>query len=249
MVRLAGKRALITGGGSGIGADIVERFREEGARVVSADVENGDLACDVRSRESVEACVAESVSQLGGLDAVVLNAGRPVLGAAHELDEDDWDDGLAVNLKALYLVSKAIWPHLVKSRGSISITASVVGLWASGGQAAYCASKAAAVMLAKCLALDGAKAGIRANCVCPGFTETPMLERFLAGQADPDAARVYATGLHPLGRLGRPRDIADAFVYLASDEASWVTGTALVVDGGLTSGIWGGKGEARTADA
>ncbi len=95
-------------------------------------------------------------------------------------------------------------------------------------------------MLTKCLALDGAREGVRANCVCPGFVETPMLERFLEAQADPTAARAAATGLHPLGRLGAPRDIADAFVYLASDEARWVTGTALVVDGGLTSGIWAG---------
>jgi NAD(P)-dependent dehydrogenase (short-subunit alcohol dehydrogenase family) len=95
-------------------------------------------------------------------------------------------------------------------------------------------------MVAKCLALDGAKAGIRANCVCPGFTETPMLERFLAGKPDPEATRAWAASLHPLGRLGAPRDLAEAFVYLASDEASWVTGTALVVDGGLTSGIWAG---------
>jgi NAD(P)-dependent dehydrogenase (short-subunit alcohol dehydrogenase family) len=95
-------------------------------------------------------------------------------------------------------------------------------------------------MLAKCMALDGAPLGIRANCVCPGFTRTPMLERFLAGQPDPEGARAAATALHPLGRLGEPHDVADAFVYLASDEASWVTGAALVVDGGLTAGIWRG---------
>ena len=95
-------------------------------------------------------------------------------------------------------------------------------------------------MLTKCLALDGAKAGIRANCVCPGFTQTPMIEGYFADQLDPQAARDFAVGLHPLGRMGTPRDIADAFVYLASDEAAWVTGQALVVDGGLTSGIWGG---------
>jgi NAD(P)-dependent dehydrogenase (short-subunit alcohol dehydrogenase family) len=198
------------------------------------------VRCDVRSRESAEECVAETVARLGGIDSLVLNAGRPVLGAAHEVDEADWDDGLATNLKGIYLVSKAAWPHLLESRGSIGITASVVGLWASGGQAAYCASKAGAVMLTKCMALDGAKAGIRVNCVCPGFTETPMLERFLEGQPDPDASRAFATRLHPLGRLGTPRDIADAFVYLASGEAAWVTGAALAVDGGLTSGIWSG---------
>lgn len=126
----------------------------------------------------------------------------------------------------------------METRGSITSTASVVGLWGSRGQAAYCAAKAAVVMLTKCLALDGAAVGVRANCVCPGFVETPMLERWLEAQPDPTAVRAAVTGQHPLGRLGAPRDVADAFVYLAGDEAAWVTGAALVVDGGLTSGIW-----------
>jgi NAD(P)-dependent dehydrogenase (short-subunit alcohol dehydrogenase family) len=95
-------------------------------------------------------------------------------------------------------------------------------------------------MLTKCMALDGAKARIRVNCVCPGFTETPMIEGYFNAQPDPAESRRFAERLHPLGRLGRPRDIADAMVYLASDEAAWVTGHALVVDGGLTSGIWSG---------
>jgi NAD(P)-dependent dehydrogenase (short-subunit alcohol dehydrogenase family) len=240
VVRLRGKRVLIAGGGSGIGAAVAQRFREEGAAVVAADLAAGDIPLDVRSRASVDAAVNATVDRLGGIDTLVCNAGRPVVGAAHELDEADWDDGLATNLKGVFLCARAAWPQLAASRGSIAITASVVGLWGSGGQAAYCASKAGAVMLAKCLALDGAKAGIRANCVCPGFVETPMLERFLAEQPDAESARAGATALHPLGRLGVPRDIADAFVYLASDEASWVTGSALVVDGGLTSGLRGG---------
>jgi len=237
---LAGKRALVTGGASGIGAAIVERFREQGAKVVIGDIDGGDVALDVRSAASVESTVTEAAGRLGGLDAVICNAGRPVVGAVHELPEAAWDDGMATNLKGVYLTARAAWPHLVESRGSITSTASVVGLWGSQGQPAYCAAKAAVVMLTKCLALDGAADGVRANCVCPGFVETPMLERFLDAQPDPVAARSAATGLHPLGRLGAPRDVADAFVYLASDEARWVTGTALVVDGGLTSGIWGG---------
>jgi len=238
--RLEGKRALVTGGASGIGAAIADRFREQGAGVVVGDVHGGDVQLDVRSSASVESAVGEAVDRLGGLDTVVCNAGRPVVRAVHELAEEEWDDGMATNLKGVYLTAKAAWPRLVQSRGSITSTASVVGLWGTQGQPAYCAAKAAVVMLTKCLALDGAASGVRANCVCPGFVETPMLEHFLAAQPDPATARVGAVGLHPLGRLGSPRDIADAFVYLASDEARWVTGTALVVDGGLTSGIWAG---------
>jgi NAD(P)-dependent dehydrogenase (short-subunit alcohol dehydrogenase family) len=240
MGRLEGKKAFVTGGSSGIGAAVVERFRAEGATVVSADVEGGDVHCDVRSATSVEDAIAHAVAGLDGLDTLVLNAGRPVVGTVHELAEADWDDGLAVNLKGLYLCSRAAWPHLAAGGGSITITASIVGIWGSQNQAAYCATKAGAIMLAKCMALDGAKSGIRANAVCPGFVETPLLERFLADQDDPDAVRAGATALHPLGRLGRPLDIAEAFVYLASEEACWVTGTALPVDGGLSSGIWGG---------
>ncbi len=231
----------MTGGASGIGAAVAGRFREEGAAVVVADLAGGDLVCDVSSGAAVAAAVTEAAQRLGGIDTLVLNAGRPIVGALHELDEADWDDGLATNLTSIYLCTKAAWPHLLDAGGgSISITASVVGLQGSQNQAAYCASKAGAVMLARCLALDGAKAGIRANAVCPGFVETPLLERFLAEQDDPDAARAGATALHPLGRLGRPLDVAGAFVYLASDDAAWVTGTALTVDGGLTAGIWGG---------
>jgi NAD(P)-dependent dehydrogenase (short-subunit alcohol dehydrogenase family) len=239
--RLSGKRAFVTGGGSGIGAAVVQRFRQEGASAVAADISGGDVHCDVRSRESVGAAIAAAADRMGGLDTLVLNAARPIVGTLDALDETDWDDGIATNLKSIYLCVQAAWPHLLAAGGStITSTASIVGILGSQNQAAYCASKAGVVMLTKCLALDGAKAGVRANCVCPAFTETPLLERFLAEQSDPDAVRQAAAALHPLGRLGRPGDIAEAFVYLASDEASWVTGVALPVDGGLASGIWTG---------
>lgn len=227
----------MTGGASGIGAGIVERFREEGAVVVSLDLAGGDLDVDIRDAVAVRAAVADAAERLGGLDLLVLNAGRPAVGPLWELDDADWDDAIDVNLTSVHRFVRAAWPHLREARGCVLLTGSVVGLDGSANQAAYCASKAGVVMLAKCIALDGAPYGVRANAVCPGFTQTRMLEDFLAAQDDPDAVRAYATGLHPLGRLGSPRDIADAFVYLGSDEAAWVTGVALPVDGGLLAGI------------
>lgn len=252
-MRLEGRAALVTGAASGIGRTIARRFADEGARVAVADLD-GDaaaacaddlggeaigLAVDVTDAAAVERAVTAVAERLGRLDTVVNNAGIPMVGATHELDEDDWDRVLAANLKSVYLVSRAAWPRLRESGGgTITSTASIAGLWGTMGQAGYAAAKAGVVMLTKCMALDGADDRIRVNCVCPGFVATPMLERYLAAQPDPEAARSGATGLHPLGRLGEPADVADAFVYLASDDARWVTGTALVVDGGLTSGIW-----------
>jgi NAD(P)-dependent dehydrogenase (short-subunit alcohol dehydrogenase family) len=167
-----------------------------------------------------------------------------MVGAAHELSEADWDRALAVDLRSVYLVSRAVWPHLRASAAdpehptaSITSTASIAGMWATAAQAAYGAAKAGVIMLTKCMALDGARDRIRVNAVAPGFVQTPMLESYLAAQQDPAAARAEVTALLPLGRLGDPSDIAAAFVYLASDEASWVTGTVVPVDGGLTAGI------------
>jgi NAD(P)-dependent dehydrogenase (short-subunit alcohol dehydrogenase family) len=196
------------------------------------------MELDVRKSESVADAVDAAVGRLGGLDILVCNAGKPVVGQVHNLSVEEWEDGIATNLTSVYLTVKASWPHLVQSRGCILSTASAVGLTPLGAnQAAYCTAKAGVVMLTRCLALEGASVGIRANCVCPGFIETPMLERFIDAQPDPDAARRAAERLHPLGRLGTSTDIANAFVYLASDAAEWITGVALTVDGGLLSGI------------
>jgi NAD(P)-dependent dehydrogenase (short-subunit alcohol dehydrogenase family) len=167
-----------------------------------------------------------------------------MVGGVHELSESDWDRALAVDLRSVYLMSRAAWSHLRASAAgsrdgmaSITNTASIAGIWATPAQAAYAAAKAGVIMLTKCMALDGAGDRIRVNAVAPGFVRTPMLERYFAGQDEPAAARAGVVGLHPLRRLGEPRDIAEAFVYLTSDEARWVTGTTLRVDGGLTAGV------------
>lgn len=235
--RLEGKRAFVTGGGSGIGAATAARFRDEGARVVTADLTGGDLAVDVRSRGSIEAGIAETVDALGGLDIIVCNAGKGIFGTVADLDEEAWNEGMDTNLKGVFLTAKAAWAHLGESRGCVLSTASVVGVWGIEAQAAYCASKAGVIALTKCMALDGARQGIRANCVCPGVTETPIVAAYLAEQPDPGKARSELESFHPIG-LGRPDDIANGFVYLASDEARWVTGHVLMVDGGMTVGMW-----------
>ena len=253
--RLREKVALVTGAGSGIGKETALRFASEGASVACADLvgekafataaEIGEsalgLELDVTSTPSIAEGLDTLIDRYGGLDCIINNAGVTIVGAAHDMPEDQWDKELDTNLKSVYLVSKAAWPHLLeRGGGSIASTASIAGIWAIPDDAAYCASKAGVIMLTKCMALDGAKAGIRVNCICPGFIETPMIEGYFADQPDPEASRQHATSIHPLGRLGKPRDIADGFVYLSSDEASWVTGTPLVIDGGLVSGIWGG---------
>lgn len=251
----AGRTVLVTGGGSGMGRAIAARLAADGAHVVVADLreeaahavasEIGDgatpLTMDVGVSASVEAGVARVVAQRGRLDAVVNNAGMLMPGTAAELPEEQWDRALAVNLKSVYLVSKAAWPSLAAAeRGAIVNIASINAYVGMEQHVTYCTAKAGVVMLTRCMALDGARDGIRVNCVCPGWIETPLLDGWFDRQPDPDAARASVAAGTPLGRMGRPGDIAEAVAYLASDAAEWVTGTALVADGGITSGVWNG---------
>lgn len=250
--RLEGKLVLVTGAGSGIGRETARRFAQEGARVaaagrrletVQAAVTGLDGAfaveMDVSASASVTAGLDAAVDGLGGLDIVVNNAGIAPVGTLADLDEAAWDEVVDVNLKSVYLVSHAAWPHLVaRGGGAILSTSSICGQVAFQAHVRYCVTKAAVEMMSRCMALDGAPVGIRANCVVPGFTWTPMLEGFLRDQPDPDAANRGVVGKVPAGRLGTPSDIAGAFLYLAADEARWVTGTTLVVDGGTSAGLW-----------
>jgi len=252
MNRLSGKVALITGSASGIGKRAAERFVEEGAFVAVADINfNGArevaeglgeqamaLELDVTDGDSVSRAVGAVIEARGRLDTLVNNAGVTIVGDVRSMSEVDWDRQMSTNLKSVFLCSQRAWDHLAASRGSIVNTSSIAATVALLSDAAYCASKAGVLMLTKCLALDGAKVGIRANAVCPGFIDTPMIEGYFQDQADPTSARQMATDQHPLGRLGTPADIADGMVYFASDEARWVTGASLNIDGGITSGLW-----------
>ena len=254
-MRLAGKNAVVTGAASGIGRETALRFAEKGAAVVCADrdmegaeavaaeiVANGGsahaIATDITSEDDVARLVDEALAACGTVDVLVNNAGVTILGGVAELSEADWQREIDINLSGAYRVSKAFWPHFVDAGGGVILsTASIAGVIAAPQDAAYVASKAGLIMLTRCMALDGAASGIRANCICPGFVDTPMFDGFLADQPDPDTALARCARRTPLGRIGAPRDIADGFVYLASDDARWITGTALVIDGGLTAGL------------
>ena len=254
-MRLAGKRALVTGGASGIGAATAERFAAEGAAVAIADL-NGPgadeqaaaisarggtavgIAADVGDEQSVAAMLDAAWEGLGGVDILVNNAAIPTIGTVETLAANEWDRVLDLDLTSIYRTSHAIWPRFVEAGGgTILNTASVAGVIGMAGQHGYSAAKAGVVMLTRCMALDGAAHRIRVNCVCPGFVETPMVLTYFEAQDDPAASRSAVEAAHPLGRMGQPAEIAGAFLYLASDEARWVTGTALVIDGGLTSGL------------
>jgi NAD(P)-dependent dehydrogenase (short-subunit alcohol dehydrogenase family) len=235
-VRLSGKVAIVTGAGSGIGKATVELFRREGAMVVGADIHGADFECDAGDEEQVEALVAHTVRDNGGLDVFFANAGiSGGFASIFEQDADDWAEILRVNLIGPFLAIKYAAPHM-KERGSGSIicTASVAGLRSGAGGPAYSASKAGVINLVKVAATQLAGADIRVNAICPGLIETGMTE-FIFDSARAKGQEDKIGHLNPLKRGGAPIEIANAALFLASDEASYVNGQALAVDGGLSS--------------
>jgi NAD(P)-dependent dehydrogenase (short-subunit alcohol dehydrogenase family) len=246
--RLAGKKALVTGAGSGIGLAIAARFASEGAQVEVCDRDEhgkpalaaagvGFSLCDVADADAVTSWVAAAVSRLGGLDIVVANAGYELLGDARELDLEQWDAHQAVMLRGVFVTFKAALEHMVDSgqAGSLVATGSNLSFAAIPRFTSYLAAKAGVIGLVRGLAVDFAQHGIRVNAVCPGPTMTPLIERQLADATDPDGALAEWAGATILKRLGRPEEIAAAALFLAGDEASFVTGSALMVDGGYTA--------------
>ena len=251
--RFGGKRVIVTGGGSGIGRATAEAFLEEGARVAIFDVskKGGEAVVselrakgfdpllfvgDVSVSADVKRMVKGAVRKMGGVDVLFNNAGILVEGAVTDVSEKDWDRIMDVNVKGVFLMSKEVVPIMLRQKkGVIVNNASCSGLVGDRNAIAYNTSKGAVVLLTKCLALDYAQKNIRANCVCPGEIETPMFHQEARSRKMPiDEYREELCAYHPIGRLGVPREVANTVLFLASDDASFVTGAAVSVDGGYT---------------
>jgi NAD(P)-dependent dehydrogenase (short-subunit alcohol dehydrogenase family) len=249
-MRLAGKVAIITGAASGLGQATALLFAKEGAKVVIADIneaggaetaarmkaEGGEaifVRTDVTSAKDAEAMVKKAVEAYGKLDVLFNNAGIAMRLPVVELPEADWDRCIDINLKGVYLGSKYAIPEMIQNGGgSIINMSSIYGIVGARTRAAYAASKGGVANLTRSMALDYARYNIRVNCICPGFVETPLFKGAVKTQEEYQAI----VNSHPIGRLGRPIDIAYGALYLASDESSFVTGVALPIDGGYTAG-------------
>ncbi|SFB57814.1 NAD(P)-dependent dehydrogenase, short-chain alcohol dehydrogenase family [Cohnella sp. OV330] len=243
MLDLTGKRVLIAGGASGIGAATAAAFREAGAETAVFDIAfkeerlaDGvlELPVDLSDSDAVTDAFERLWRHWDGLDVLVNNAGIELVAGLEETTEAAWDRLMGVNLKSVFLCCKAALPKLKISRGCIVNTASQLAFVGAGSFTAYTASKAAVVNFTRSLALETAADGVRVNCICPGAVDTPLLRRQFEGKRGPQGTIDDLIGMHPLGRLGRPEEIASCILFLGSPLASFVTGSAMLADGGYT---------------
>jgi NAD(P)-dependent dehydrogenase (short-subunit alcohol dehydrogenase family) len=245
------KVALITGAASGIGAGIAELFAESGYAVAAVDIDGEGvqrmarklsaharaiaIPADIGVQDQAQAAVAAVIREFGNLSVLVNNAGIEVSGAVTDLDVTQWDRQIAVNLRGAFLMSRYSIPAM-RERGSAIIHISSVHAFVSwAGSAAYDATKAGLLGLTRAMAIDHGPEGIRVNAICPGYIDTPLMQKWLDSVSDREATMRQVLGVHPVGRIGTPRDVAQAALFLASDAASFISGTCLVVDGGMTA--------------
>jgi NAD(P)-dependent dehydrogenase (short-subunit alcohol dehydrogenase family) len=253
VTRVAGKAAIVTGAGTGIGRAIALALAREGAEVavagrrrekleeVAQDIHRAGgealvTVCDVSSEADSQRAVKDAEQAFGRVNVLVNNAGALSVSTVEGISVEEWDRLMATNLKGPFLMSRAVLPAMRRAGGGAIVNVgSVLGLVAMKDRAAYCASKGGVAMLTKAMALDHAQEKIRVNCICPAIVETDLIGELFSKSEEGRRARDERLATLPLGRFGKPDDIAELAVFLASEESSWMTGTAIPVDGGLTA--------------
>jgi NAD(P)-dependent dehydrogenase (short-subunit alcohol dehydrogenase family) len=253
-LELDGKIAIVTGGNSGIGKAVAQVFAREKAKVVigGRNEKNGAqtvedikrkggaitfIKTDVRDPAQVKHLIEETVKMHGTIDVLINNAGLEFLKPLVDTTVEEWDNIMNTNLRSHFLTSKYALPYMMKKKKGVIVNiASQLGVSALEGYTAYCSTKAAIIMLTRVMALECIPHGIRVNCVCPGAIDTPMVDREVALDKDPDLARKIMAGRHPIDRLGTAEEVAEAVLFMASDKASFIVGESLLVDGGYVIG-------------
>jgi NAD(P)-dependent dehydrogenase (short-subunit alcohol dehydrogenase family) len=253
-MKLQNRCVVITGSGSGIGRACARAFAKEGARIVVAGIDlaaaeetvkqidaagGKAFACqaDVSKPDSVAALVKTTITTYGKIDTLINNAAIQINKTIADTTFEEWTAQMSVNVGGVFLCSKLFLPHLRTTKGSIINMSSVNAYFVEPSCAGYCATKAAIIGLTKAMAIDHGHEGIRVNCICPGYIDGGTAEGYFQSQADPAQARIDAGKLHALWRIGKPDEVAQVAIFLSSDDASFVTGSAYVVDGGFGSGL------------